>query len=116
MGIEDRNNAERVTKILSGQAISARWLNKLVDGTNEALAGLDPPRSLRQRSTQEQVNTLEEPTATPNLIVLETALCETHEVTIASDNDPSITFTIARVDKIVFSYLDRLFELRIDCW
>lgn len=101
MATKDRNVTHRIPRIRRGQAITADYLNALADGANRAIAGLDPPRSIKVRSTDNQINEVQQ-----GSIVGERTFTEVSKVTtiinIECPNDPAVNFDVERIDQITF--------------
>lgn len=100
MGTTDRKAVRPVRAIKRGDPLTARYFNRLADGVNQSLAALDPPRSLKVRSTDEQLNAL---TNEPGRQFQEISRTTT-TVRIYQDDDPTSDnwVDVERIDVITF--------------
>ena len=104
MTAKDQRRAERLPRVRRGDPITARLFNRLSVGINTAL-GLNPPRSLKVRSTDEQVNELMQPENTGvMLICYEEQSRVSSTVRVYQDGDPSSDnwVDVERIDQITF--------------
>lgn len=107
MSTKDRRPTIRIRRIRRGDPIRADYLNQLADGANAALAGLDPPRSLRVRSKDDQLNELQQGTGGQERIFTEISRATT-TVTVPEDSE------IERIDKISFQAGNEVLTLILD--
>lgn len=107
MSTKDRRPTIRIRRIRRGDPIRADYLNQLADGANAALAGLDPPRSLRVRSKDDQINELQQGTGGQERIFTEISRATT-TVTVPEDSE------VERIDKISFQAGNEVLTLILD--
>lgn len=116
MAIDDREKSDRVPPIQRGQPITARFLNALGQGVNQALQAIEPPRSLRTRSTADQINELTPLTPVPTQVVLNEVLelRQTTLVEIPADNDPTVILSVERIDSFTVKNADLVITINLD--
>lgn len=107
MSTKDRRPTIRIRRIRRGDPIRADYLNQLADGANAALASLDPPRSLRVRSKDDQINELQQGTGGQERIFTEISRATT-TVTVPAESD------IERIDRISFQAGNEVLTLVLD--
>lgn len=107
MSTKDRRPTIRIRRIRRGDPIRADYLNQLADGANAALAGLDPPRSLRVRSKDDQINELQQGTGGQERIFTEISRATT-TVTVPEDSE------VERIDQISFQAGNEVLTLILD--
>lgn len=107
MSTKDRRPTIRIRRIRRGDPIRADYLNQLADGANAALAGLDPPRSLRVRSKDDQLNELQQGTGGQERIFTEISRATT-TVTVPEDSE------VERIDQISFQAGNEVLTLILD--
>lgn len=101
MGTKDRNPAQRISRIRRGDPITATFLNALADGANQTIAGLNPPRSIKVRSTDNQINEVSDGAITGERRFVQVSKITTL-LTIECPNDPEVSWEIERIDEITF--------------
>lgn len=105
MTAKDRTPAERIPIVRKGDPITARLFNRVGQGVNEALAAINPPRGLRSRSTDEQINELVQPESSGvDIASYEEVQRTTSTVRVYQDDDPMSEnwVDIERVETIEF--------------
>jgi len=113
MATKDRRPTIRIRRIRRGDPIRADYLNQLADGANAALSGLDPPRSLRVRSKDDQINELQQGTGGQERIFTETERTTT-TVRVTQEGDDSVWVDVERIDKISFQAGNEVLTLVLD--
>lgn len=112
MTIKDRKPAHRVQRISRGQPITALFLNALVDGTNEALAPIEPPKSLKRPRPTNQINEVSD------IITGERRFVEfskkTTTLIVECPNDPDTNHEVTRIDEISFQDGEDILTLVLD--
>lgn len=104
MTAKDQRRAERLPRVRRGDLITARLFNRVSSAVNTAL-GLNPPRSLKVRSTDEQINELMQPENTGVLLICyEEQSRVTSTVRVYQDNNTSSDnwVDVERIDQITF--------------
>lgn len=112
MAVTDRKPNQRIGRIQPGQPIKATFLNALADGTNQALAGIDPPKSLKRPIPQNQINEVAD-TATGERRFVQVSKVVT-VINIECPDDPTVNFDVERIDEITFISNDELLTLVFD--
>lgn len=112
MAITDRKPSQRIGRIQRGDPITAAFLNALAEGTNQALAGIDPAKSLKRPIPQNQINEVSD-TVTGERRFVQLSKVVT-VINIECPNDPAVNFDVERIDEITFSSNDDLLTLVFD--
>lgn len=112
MAVTDRKPNQRIGRIQPGQPIRAAFLNALVDGTNELLAGIDPPKSLKRPIPQNQINEVSNITTGERRFVQVSKVVTV--INIECPNDPTVNFDVERIDEITFMSNDEMLTLVFD--
>ena len=108
MTTKTRKPTIRISPIRRGDPIRAGYLNQLAQGANIALSGLDPPRSLRVRSTDDQLNELQQGSSSGSERIFTEISRATTTVTVPEDSEVEL------IDQISFQAGDEILTLVLD--